>query len=65
MIHGSSIIPWIMNLLGTSVGALLFFIGGLMLLLQNPIGGISMMVIGLVFGDLSRRLCSPAVRSNY
>jgi len=65
MIHGSSIIPWVMNLLGMSVGALMFFIGGAVLLFKNPIGGLSMMFIGIVFGDLARRLCSADVRSNY
>lgn len=65
MIHGSSKVPWIMNILGTAVGAIAFTIGGIGLLPKTMVGGLSMIFFGLVFADLCRRLCSREVSSNF
>lgn len=65
MIYGSSKFPWIMNILGMAVGALAFVIGGIGVLSKSPVGGLLMVIIGLVFADLCRRLCSREVSSNF
>lgn len=65
MIHGSSKIPWIMNILGTGGGAIAFVIGGIAVLSKSVVGGLSMIIIGIVFADLCRRLCSKEVSSNF
>ncbi len=65
MIYGSSKFPWIMNIVGTAVGAIAFVIGGVGILSKSIVGGLSMVAIGLVFADLCRRLCSTEVSSNF
>lgn len=65
MIHGSSKIPWIMNIVGTGVGAIAFAIGGVGVLPKSVAGGLCMIMIGVVFADLCRRLCSSDVSSNF
>jgi hypothetical protein len=65
MIYGSSKFPWIMNILGTAVGALVFVVGGIGVFSKSIVGGLSMIMIGIVFADLCRRLCSREVSSNF
>ncbi len=65
MIYGPSKFAWIMNILGTAVGCLAFVIGGLGVLSTSIIGGLSGILMGLMFGDLCRRLCSAEVSSNF
>ena len=65
MIYGSSKIPWIMNIIGTAVGTLAFVITGFSVLSKSLIGGLSMVIIGIVFADLCRRLCFREVSSNF
>jgi hypothetical protein len=65
MIYGSSKFPWMMNILGTAVGALAFTVGGIGIFSKSIVDGVSMILIGIVFADLSRRLCSRDVSSNF
>lgn len=65
MIYGSSKTPWVMNIIGTAVGALAFVITGIGVLSKTLVGGLSMVIIGLVFADLCRRLCSREVSAYF
>jgi hypothetical protein len=65
MIYGPSKFAWVMNILGMAVGALAFVIMGAGLLSKSLIGGLSMVFIGVLFGDLCRRLCSREVSENF
>lgn len=65
MIYGSSKLPWIMNILGTAVGAIAFTLGGLGVFSKSMVAGVAMIFIGIVFADLCRRLCSSEVSSNF
>jgi predicted membrane protein len=65
MIYGSSKLPWIMNILGTAVGAITSVVIGIGGLSKSIVSGLTMIIIGLVFADLCRRLCTREVSSNY
>ena len=65
MIYGSSKFPWIMNIMGTAVGAIAFAVSGIGVISKSLVGGLSMILIGIVFADLCRRLCSREVSANF
>jgi hypothetical protein len=65
MMYGPSKFAWVMNILGMAVGALLFVVMGASLLSRSLTGGLAMIGMGLVFGDLCRRLCAREVSVNF
>lgn len=65
MMYGSSKFPWIMNIIGMAVGAIAFVAGGIGVFSKSTLGGFSMILFGMVFADLCRRLCSRDVSVNF
>jgi len=65
MVFGQSKFAWVMNIIGMAVGALAFVISGVSLLSRSVNVGISMIVFGIVYADLCRRLCAREVSVNF